>query len=114
MSLLINGREAKFIGNSKLSQNITKTFDEDFSELSVGYFVGQLTDFNVWNILLSPEQLQTIALNCSDEITSTFPPQSINWTKFIMGESYNSSLKFAVPVAEACYISPGLFNFLSA
>ncbi len=110
ISLLVNGRPAKFTGNPKLPQKIRTTFQPNFS---VGYFVGQLTDFNVWNVTLSPDQLKSIALNCSGEITSTLPPKSINWSKFMAGQSYNSSLKVSVTKKDACFVSTGWLTIFS-
>ena len=97
-SLTINGNAAN-ITEDKSSE---KTPFVGLESIYLGYFIGQLTDLNVWNLVLSPAEMREFAAGCDENIFESRPPLSVKWGEVNMTESGNVSTKFQLNRTAIC------------
>jgi hypothetical protein len=96
--LTINGQTATLIEDKRSLEDpiVGPKF------IDAGFFIGQMTDLNVWDVSLLPTEVQTFAAGCDETFLESRPPVSVKWDGVNMTELGNESASFELDRNTIC------------
>ena len=97
--LSINGIEVFNVSEGKQE---TEKIDASTIILGSSQFTGQISDLNIWNRSLSPEEILEYSLNCDSDFAQKSSPSILLWSLANVTIKGNASIKDTIPWKNLC------------
>ena len=84
--------------NQTVNQNLT-LFDNLFEPFIIGQdfgFFGQITDFNIWNVPLSEENIKEFSCNFNTDLVERIIPEVLNWSNINLTYKGNNTKQILI------------------